>query len=127
MRFLKAAVLFGVAFVAAWVIIFTFIQSPFHQTVPAKLLWYQTPPYPIYYMLGAPIALRCGPPAQKRSIVFVQHHPLDLGATQIDADAPRRSHPLSRSTHAREGKCGHEERESTVSPVRYWRDRRASL
>ncbi len=51
MRFLKAAVFFAVSFVAAWVIIFTFIQPPFHQAVPAKLLWYQTDPYPIYYYL----------------------------------------------------------------------------
>lgn len=51
MRFLKAAVFFAVSFAAAWVIIFTFIQPPFHQAVPAKLLWYQTDPYPIYYYL----------------------------------------------------------------------------
>ncbi|MBD3242316.1 MAG: DUF1049 domain-containing protein [Chitinivibrionales bacterium] len=51
MRFLKAAVFFAVSFIVAWVIIFTFIQPPFHQAVPAKLLWYQTDPYPIYYYL----------------------------------------------------------------------------
>jgi len=51
MKFFKGATVFAIAFAAAWVIIFTFIQTPFQQTVPAKLLWYQTPPYPIYYYL----------------------------------------------------------------------------
>ena len=53
MRFLKAGLFFLVSFLLAWVVIFTFIQQPFHQTVPAKILWYQSPPYPIYYYLLA--------------------------------------------------------------------------
>jgi lysylphosphatidylglycerol synthetase-like protein (DUF2156 family) len=51
MRLIKGSIVFGVAFAAAWVIIFTFMQTPFQEAVPARLLWHQTPPYPIYYYL----------------------------------------------------------------------------
>lgn len=53
MKFIKAGLFFAVSFLLAWVVIFTFIQPPFWQTVPAKLLWYQTVPYPIYFYLLA--------------------------------------------------------------------------
>jgi uncharacterized membrane protein YciS (DUF1049 family) len=49
MRFLKAALIFLASFVVAWIIIFTFIQEPFHHPAPAKVLWYESPPFPIYY------------------------------------------------------------------------------
>lgn len=53
MKFVKAGIFFAVSFLLAWVTIFTFIQEPFMQTVPAKLLWYNTPSYPIYFYLLA--------------------------------------------------------------------------
>ena len=51
MKFIKLGVLFLVAFVVAWVAIFTFLQPPFHARVPAIILWRQTAPYPIYLYL----------------------------------------------------------------------------
>jgi hypothetical protein len=54
MRFLKWSVIFVAAFVMAWILIFTFIQEPFKNMVPARILTYQTPPIPVYlYVAGA--------------------------------------------------------------------------
>ncbi len=60
MRFVKAGMFFAVSFLIAWMIIFTFIQEPFHARVSAKLLWHVTPPYPIYYYLLAALVLGLG-------------------------------------------------------------------
>jgi len=54
MRLLKWIILFSIAFIAAWVLIFTFTQAPFKELVPARVLAYNTPPIPIYiYVAGA--------------------------------------------------------------------------
>lgn len=60
MRFMKWTLFFAVSFVAAWIIIFTFIQEPFQTLVPAKLLYYTTPPVPIYYYLAGSFVLGLG-------------------------------------------------------------------
>jgi hypothetical protein len=56
MKFVKAGLFFAVAFLLAWVTIFTFIQGPFHEPVSAIILWYRTAPYPIYYYLLASLS-----------------------------------------------------------------------
>jgi hypothetical protein len=54
MRLLKWVVLFVLSFLFAWIVIFTFIQEPFMQAVPGKVLMYETPAVPIYlYLAGA--------------------------------------------------------------------------
>jgi hypothetical protein len=54
MRILKAAIIFLMAFLLAWMVFFTFTQAPFQQTVPARLLFYQTPAIAIWvYLLGS--------------------------------------------------------------------------
>lgn len=54
MNIFKWMAIFAVAFVIAWVLIFTFTQEPFRQLVPARILAYQTPAIPIYiYVAGA--------------------------------------------------------------------------
>ena len=54
MSIFKWLALFAVAFVMAWVLIFTFTQEPFRELVPARVLAYQTPAIPIYiYVAGA--------------------------------------------------------------------------
>ena len=56
MRMMKGIFFFVVAFVVACVIILTFMQPPFHVAVGAKLLWYQTPPVPVFYYLAGAFA-----------------------------------------------------------------------
>jgi len=54
MRFLKFGIIFTIAFIISWVVIFTFIQEPFHIAVPAKIFFYQTQAIPVYwYLIGA--------------------------------------------------------------------------
>jgi hypothetical protein len=54
MRVLKVGIIFLMAFLLAWVVFFTFTQAPFQQTVPARLLFYQTPAIAIWvYLLGS--------------------------------------------------------------------------
>ena len=54
MRTFKVLVLFLIAFVFAWIILATFTQAPFKAPVSAVVLWYQTPPLPIFwYVAGA--------------------------------------------------------------------------
>lgn len=54
MNLLKWALIFSIAFVMAWVLIFTFTQKPFYEQVPAKIFSYQTPAVPMYaYVSGA--------------------------------------------------------------------------
>jgi uncharacterized integral membrane protein len=54
MRVLQGIFFFIVAFVAACVILLTFMQEPFQVKVGAKLLWYQTQAIPVYiYLAGA--------------------------------------------------------------------------
>jgi uncharacterized membrane protein YciS (DUF1049 family) len=51
MRMIKWFLFFGIAFAFSWVLIFTFMQEPFRAMVTAKVLWYQSKPYPIYYFV----------------------------------------------------------------------------
>lgn len=54
MKFVKWAAVFVVAFIVAWILIFTFIQEPFKQTAAARILKWWTPAIPIYlYVVGA--------------------------------------------------------------------------
>ncbi|MDG5813873.1 lipopolysaccharide assembly protein LapA domain-containing protein [Chitinispirillales bacterium ANBcel5] len=54
MKISKWIAVFVLAFIIAWIVIFTFIQEPFALTVPMKLLWYTTPGIPIYvYVVSA--------------------------------------------------------------------------
>lgn len=54
MRVLKWLAIFGVAFIAAWILIFTFTQPQFKETASARIITYYTPPIPIYlYVAGA--------------------------------------------------------------------------
>lgn len=54
MRVVKWLVVFGVAFLAAWILIFTFTQPQFKVTASARILTYYTPQIPIYlYVAGA--------------------------------------------------------------------------
>jgi hypothetical protein len=54
MKLLKWILIFVVAFMVAWVLIFTFTQPPFAQGVPAKIFTYRTPSIPVYiYVAGA--------------------------------------------------------------------------
>ena len=63
MKLLKWIIVFTVAFIAAWIIIFTFIQEPFKVQASAKLLSYTTPPIPIFmyvffaFVLGVVLGL----------------------------------------------------------------------
>jgi hypothetical protein len=51
MRVFKGLFFFLVAFIAACIILLTFMQPEFLKPVPAKLLWYQTQAIPVYYFL----------------------------------------------------------------------------
>jgi hypothetical protein len=54
MKILKWMLLFAVAFIFAWILIFTFTQEQFKQLAAARILAYWTPPIPIYlYVAGA--------------------------------------------------------------------------
>jgi uncharacterized integral membrane protein len=54
MKFMKWVLIFVVAFMVAWILIFTFTQPPFAQGVPAKIFTYRTPSIPVYiYVAGA--------------------------------------------------------------------------
>lgn len=54
MKVLKWLLIFFVAFLFSWILIFTFIQEPFKELVSAKILMYTTPKIPIYlYVAGA--------------------------------------------------------------------------
>jgi len=54
MKVFKWLVLFAIAFLTAWILIFTFNQDPFKAKVPAQVLLYKTPPVAIYiYLTGA--------------------------------------------------------------------------
>jgi uncharacterized membrane protein YciS (DUF1049 family) len=56
MRIIKIIILFTIAFLMAWILIFTFMQPPFRALVPAKILAYQTPSIPIYYYVTGAFA-----------------------------------------------------------------------
>jgi uncharacterized membrane protein YciS (DUF1049 family) len=54
MKILKWLVVFIVAFLFAWILIFTFTQEQFKQVASARILAYWTPAIPIYfYVAGA--------------------------------------------------------------------------
>ncbi|MBN1758347.1 MAG: LapA family protein [Chitinispirillaceae bacterium] len=54
MKIFKWIISFSIAFLVAWILIFTFIQEPFKVPVKARLLAYWTPAIPIYaYVAGA--------------------------------------------------------------------------
>ena len=54
MKVLKWLLIFFVAFLFSWILIFTFIQEPFKELVSAKILMYTAPKIPIYlYVAGA--------------------------------------------------------------------------
>lgn len=54
MKILKWIVVFVIAFLFAWILIFTFNQPPFREVAPARILSYWTPAIPIYiYVAGA--------------------------------------------------------------------------
>jgi hypothetical protein len=48
---MKGLFFFGIAFVAACVVLLTFMQQPFQTQAHADLLWYKTPDIPVYYFL----------------------------------------------------------------------------
>lgn len=54
MKILKWLLLFTIAFICAWILIFTFTQEQFKELASARILTYWTPPIPIYlYVAGA--------------------------------------------------------------------------
>ncbi|NLW31720.1 MAG: LapA family protein [Fibrobacter sp.] len=54
MRVIKWLAIFGAAFFAAWILIFTFTQPQFKETASARIFTYYTPPIPVYlYVAGA--------------------------------------------------------------------------
>jgi hypothetical protein len=54
MKLLQWILIFVIAFMVAWILIFTFTQPPFAQGVPAKIFTYRTPAIPVYiYVAGA--------------------------------------------------------------------------
>lgn len=54
MNLMKWFLVFIVAFIVAAILIFTFIQEPFRQLVPGRILTWRTPAIPIYaYVAGA--------------------------------------------------------------------------
>lgn len=54
MKLLQWVLIFVIAFVVAWILIFTFTQQPFAEGVPAKIFTYRTIPIPVYiYVAGA--------------------------------------------------------------------------
>jgi len=54
MRLAKYLILFILAFIAAWVLIFTFTQAPFYTRVPARIFTFNTRAFPIYaYVVAA--------------------------------------------------------------------------
>ena len=54
MKILKWLVIFSVAFIVAWILIFTFTQPEFKVTAAAKILTYTTPKISVYlYVAGA--------------------------------------------------------------------------
>ncbi len=54
MKLLSWVLIFVIAFLVAWILIFTFTQQPFAEGVPAKIFTYRTPPIPVYiYVAGA--------------------------------------------------------------------------
>ena len=57
MRMMKGIFFFLVAFVAASIVILTFMQPPFQVLAGAKVLWYQTPVIPVYWYLIAAFAI----------------------------------------------------------------------
>jgi uncharacterized membrane protein YciS (DUF1049 family) len=48
MRMIKYGLLFILAFIVAWVLIFTFTQTPFKTAVPVRIFTYTTQAFPIY-------------------------------------------------------------------------------
>lgn len=54
MKVVKWLAVFVIAFLLAWILIFTFIQAPFKQTASARILTWWTPAIPIYlYVAGS--------------------------------------------------------------------------
>jgi len=54
MRVIKWLAIFGAAFLAAWILIFTFTQPQFKEAASARIFTYYTPPIPVYlYVAGA--------------------------------------------------------------------------
>ncbi|MBN1307402.1 MAG: DUF1049 domain-containing protein [Chitinispirillaceae bacterium] len=52
MKILKWLVVFVIAFLFAWILIFTFTQEQFKQVAAARILTYWTPAIPIYYYVA---------------------------------------------------------------------------
>jgi len=57
MKVLKWLVIFIVAFLFAWILIFTFIQPQFKVLASAKILTYTTPQIPIYFYVAGAFAI----------------------------------------------------------------------
>lgn len=57
MRLLKWLTVFVVAFIIAWIVIFTFIQDEFKQLASAQLLGYETPEIPVYLFVAGAFGL----------------------------------------------------------------------
>ena len=51
MKIVRWIIIFSIAFLASWVIIFTFNKEPFKAQVPAKILVWQTQSIPVYIYL----------------------------------------------------------------------------
>lgn len=104
MRFIKAGIFFAVSFAIAWILIFTFIQAPFHHPVPAKLLWRQTPPYPIfYYLIGAfviGLAIGIGISVYYYVVLSVQVHKKAREARKAEKRARALEEQLEDCVHA---------------------------
>jgi hypothetical protein len=57
MKVLKWLVIFIIAFLFAWILIFTFMQEPFKVAASAKILAYTTPEIPIYFYVAGAFAI----------------------------------------------------------------------
>jgi hypothetical protein len=57
MKIIKWIGVFVVAFLLAWVLIFTFMQEPFKESVSAKILTMRTPAIPIYLYVAGSFAI----------------------------------------------------------------------
>ena len=55
MRFLKFGIIFTIAFIISWIIIFTFVQKEFHVPVQPKIFFFpKAQAIPVYwYLIGA--------------------------------------------------------------------------
>ena len=60
MKIFKWFVVFIVAFLFAWILIFTFTQEQFKQVASARILAYWTPPIPIYFYVAGAFGIYVG-------------------------------------------------------------------